>query len=169
MLVRELTAGGMDLLAFDPESDEPPRPLLSGAYDEISPSVSPDGRWMVYLSDETGADEIYVASYPVPDQRVQVSNNGGTEPLWAPDGSELFYWQGNTLMAVTLETEPQLRAARREALFEGSYARYRWHPQYDLHPDGDRFLMIDASGNEARIRVVLDWFSELRRLAPGGR
>ena len=84
-------------------------------YREIHPS--PDGRWLAYVSDLSGMNEVYVNSFPDPGGRRQVSIDGGTEPVWSPDGTELFYRNGAALMAAAVETTPDFRVRSREVLF----------------------------------------------------
>ena len=98
-------------------------------------------------------------------------DQGGGEPVWSPDGTELFYRSGNKMMAVTVETEPTFRVVKPEELFEGSYAVSTTNPgflqYYDISPDGQQFLMIkQEQTGVAQINVVLNWFEELKRLVP---
>ena len=132
---------------------------------------SPDGNWLAYVSDELGRTHVYVRPYPGPDVKFLVSEEaeGGGEPVWSPDGTELFYRSGNRMMVVSVQTESTFRAGRPEVLFEGLY-RTTGHPAglqyYDISPDGQRFLMIKRDEDPAQINVVLNWFEELKRLVP---
>ncbi len=101
--------------------------------------------------------------FPGSGAATQVSLEGGIEPVWSPDGRELYYFFGG-MMAVQIETEPTVTAGPPRVLFEGSY-RTGGGRHYDLAPDGERFLMIRASSSE-QINVVLNWFEELERLVP---
>ena len=113
-----------------------------------------------------------MSPYPEPDVKWLISGEeGGGEPVWSPDGSELFYRSGNKMMVVTVETEPTLRVGKSEELFEGSYTVSATNPgflqYYDISPDGQRFLMIKEEQTAAgQINVVLNWFEELKRLVP---
>ncbi len=132
--------------------------------------VSPDGRWIVYVSDETGRDEVHVTSFPEPGRRWQVSAGGGSEPVWAKDGSELFYRRGQSLTAVAVELSPEFAVGQRSVLFGGEYFAYRYHAQHDVSPGSDRFLMVDMSqtrGGGPAFDVVLNWGQELRQLTRG--
>ena len=145
-------------------------PLLETDFEESYPQVSPDGRWLVYVSDESGSEEIYVRPFPDIDAgRWQVSTGGGTQPLWARNGRELFYRNGEAMIAVLVETDPSFAAGNTEVVFEGDYVLTQGGPNYDVSPDGDRFLMIrpveDVSATP-QIIVVQNWFEELKRLAP---
>ena len=94
---------------------------------------------------------------------------GGGEPIWSPDGTELFYRSAKRMMVVSVQTEPSFRAGRPAVLFEGSH-RATIRPlglqYYDIFPDGQRFLMIRTDEAPAHINVVLNWFEELKRLVP---
>ena len=166
----EIQGKGMDLkmlsLSDFDDPDDAARPLLQGPDDEIAPAISPDGRWVAYVSAQSGRDEVYVTSFPQPSGIVQVSLSGGGSPSWAPDGGELFYVEGDRMVAVKIATRPSFRALDREVLFSGEYYQYRWQRQYDIHPDGERFVMIESPPGGADVEVVLDWFTELTELAP---
>ena len=97
---------GIRSLAFD--SAPASRLLIPGMFGESAPALSPNGRWLAYQSDETGQMEVYVRPYPEPGARVSVSLHGGTEPVWAHSGRELFFRAGDSLMAATVDTEPRL-------------------------------------------------------------
>jgi Tol biopolymer transport system component len=150
------------------------QPFLRTRFDEAVPRFSPDGRWMAYISDESGRYEIYVQPYPGPGGKWQISTEGGTEPAWNPNGRELFYRSGNKVMAVDIATQPGFVAGTPRMLFEG---RYRSAPfpiaNYDVSPDGQRFLMVKPSEQEqavpTQINVVLNWFEELKQKVPTGK
>ena len=138
---------------------------------EGAPRFSPDGRWMAYVSDESGRPEIYVQPYPGPGGKWQISADSGIEPVWNPNGRELFYRTGNRMMAVQVTTEPTFSPGRPTMLFEGEYLASAFPATsvtYDVTPDGQRFLMIKdvqtASANQ--INVVVNWFEELRQRVP---
>ena len=151
-------------------------PWLSTEFFDATPRFSPDGRWLAYASEETGDDEIYVRPYPGPREKVLISIGGGVDPIWSPDGSELFYRDGRTMMAVAIETDPFFSASRPEQLFTGPYLSEVENPDsikdhYDISPDGERFLMIETgptqSGSE--LHLILDWSEKLERLIPSER
>ena len=150
---------------------EEPRPILASPFTELAPRFSPDGQFLAYSSNESGEAEIYVRPVPAFDAKYLVSRGGGLGPVWSRDGGEIFYrnFEGNQQMAVSVETENGFRVGTPVLLFEGSYdRRYPGHPGYDVAADG-RFLMVrPRKGAEEpnEIRVVLNWFAELRRLAP---
>ena len=152
-------------------SDRKAQPFLRTPFNESVPRFSPDGRWLTYVSNESGRYEIYVQPYPGPGGKWQISTEGGTEPTWNPNGSELFYRSGNKMMAVETTTRPSFTASKPRVLFEGRYEPSpATTPNYDVSPDGQRFLMLKPNQQEAsaptQINVVLNWFEELKRRVP---
>jgi serine/threonine-protein kinase len=136
--------------------------------DEGAPKFSPDGNWIVYRSDESGRNEIYIRPFPGPGGKWLISTSGGTEPTWAVDGTELFYREDDAMMAVKVTLGDTFSASKPVLLFRGDFkADATGHPLYDVHPDG-RFLMARETAGESlpQINVVLNWFDELKRLAP---
>jgi eukaryotic-like serine/threonine-protein kinase len=130
---------------------------------EYAAMFSPDGRWIAYVSDQSNRPEVYVAPFPGPGQRIQISVAGGTEPVWARNGRELFYREGNKLMAVSFPggsidaaTAPR---ALFEARFEGTNNMGAETANYDVSPDGRRFVMARRKNLVAPrvIHVVLNW------------
>ena len=97
-------------LAVGAPADAKPQPFLDSQFSKALPQFSPDGRWVAYQSNETGRNEVYVVPYPGPGRKVTVSNQGGTEPRWARNGRELFYRNGDQMMAVDIQTTPAFRA-----------------------------------------------------------
>ena len=129
---------------------------------------------MAYASDESGRNEIYVQPYPGPGGKWQISTEGGTEPTWNRNGRELFYRSGDKMMDVDISTQPSFAAGNAKVLFQGHYQPTPGTlPNYDVSPDGQRFLMIKPSeqGQVAptQINVVLNWFEELKQKVPKGK
>ncbi|MGA9882896.1 MAG: protein kinase, partial [Candidatus Acidiferrales bacterium] len=154
-------------------SDHKEQPYVETGTVTGAPEFSPDGRWLVYVSDESGRREVYVQSYPGPGGKWQVSTGGGTEPVWNRNGRELFYRSGDKMMAVEVATEPSFSAGKPRMLFEGSYEQTPvTFPNYDVSPDGQRFLMLKAVAQDqtapTQINIVLNWTEELKRLIPAG-
>jgi serine/threonine protein kinase/Tol biopolymer transport system component len=154
-------------------SDRKVQPLLRTQFNESAPRFSPDGRWLAYVSDESGRYEVYVQPYPGPGGKWQISTEGGTEPAWNRDGRELFYRSGDKMMAVDIATQPGFAAGKPRMLFEGPYVPTPvTYPNYDVSPDGQRFLMLkrseQAQAAPTQINVVLNWFEELKRRVPTG-
>jgi len=159
-----------DISIFQLDGEDTVSPLLDTTFAESYPILSPDGRWLSYVSDESGSEEIFVRPFPDIDAgRWQVSAGGGTQPLWARSGQELFYRNGEVLMAVPIQSEPGFSAGNSEVLFEDDYLLGNGGPNYDVSPDGERFLMIrpvEISSAAPKIIVVQNWFEELERLVP---
>ena len=143
-----------------------PRTLIATRFNERGAVFSPNGAWFAFASDESGRSEIYVAPFPGPGQPVPISNNGGTEPVWARSGRELFYRNGDFLMSTTVQLEP-FRAAVPRKLFEmpiNSYRSDSYYTNYDVAKDG-RFIAIRHDRPSAEeIHVILNWTDELRRV-----
>jgi serine/threonine-protein kinase len=141
---------------------------------ETGAKFSPDGRWLAYSSNETGRDEIYMQPFSTSGSggKLPVSVGGGAEPVWARNGRELFYRNGDKMMAVAIETEPELSVGTPRLLFEGRFLPVPFGDEpgssYDISPDGQRFLMIKREQDlvPTEIIVVLNWFEELKRLVP---
>ena len=161
---------GLDLAVLDLRGPSKPRTLIETRFNEFDATLSPDGRWMAYVSDVTVDDEVYVLPYPRSDSDVpmRISTQGGTNPAWAPDGRELLYLQGNKMMGVRiLQTRPRFTWATPEELFEGRFLSIRPR-SYDVAADG-RFLMVEESelrSEPGQFKVVPNWFEELESLAP---
>jgi eukaryotic-like serine/threonine-protein kinase len=154
-------------------SDRKAQPFLQTPFLESAPHFSPDGRWLAYVSDESGHREIYVQPYPGPGGKWQISTDGGGEPVWNPNGRELFYRSGDKMMAVDITTQPGFAAGKPRMLFEGPYQPTpATFSNYDISSDGQRFLMLKPAeqGQTAptQINVVLNWFEELKRRVPTG-
>ena len=137
---------------------------------EREPAFSPDGEWLAYVSDESGRYEVYVQPFSSPGAKVLISTNGGTEPVWAKAGQELFYRNGGEMLAVRVATKPQLAVGRPERLFEGPYA-VASQPNYDVTSDGERFLMLQEVGEASaqppsQLHLVLNWHQELLERVP---
>ena len=148
--------------------DHKAQPFDTGEVNASSPCFSPDGRWIAYTSNESGRTEVYVRPYPGPGGKWQVSTEGGAEPVWNPKGRELFYRTGQKMMAVDYTEQPEFAAGKPKVLFEGPYVPSpRSLSNYDVSPDGERFLMLkNAEQKPGEINVVLNWLEELHQKAP---
>ena len=120
-------------------------------------ALSPDGRWLAYVSGTTGPPEVWVQAFPGAENPVRVSSRGGVEPVWARDGRELYYLEGNKLMAVAVDTGSEFNFKPPVLLFEYRYQRSGQPPSYDVGPDG-RFLVIKPSNAaSSAITVISNW------------
>jgi serine/threonine-protein kinase len=160
---------GKDIWLLPLHGDKKARPFLCTPFNEGEAAFSPDGRWIAYTSDETGQGEVYVQPFPSTGGKWQISRDGGSEPVWATSGKELFYRNGNKMMAVMIVTVPAFTADQPRTLFEGHYYSLDpgW-PQYAVSLDGQRFMMIKEEEDvlPSQLHVVLNWHEELKRLVP---
>jgi serine/threonine-protein kinase len=170
LLFRQQSEGGdWDIGMVSVDGDGEPEIFLGTSFSEHSGVLSPDDRWLAYVSNESGRDEVYIRSFPEAESKLQVSMEGGTEPMWSRDGGELFYRNGYRMMTVSVSTEPELVLGKPVLLFERPYAveDSAPNPNYDVTGDG-RFVMVSIpSAGATRLHVVLNWVEELKRLAPG--
>jgi serine/threonine-protein kinase len=186
LVFREQTQDSDDLMVLSlkdraaPPDQRPSAGLVRTKFNERNAEVSPDGRWLAYQSDESGRDEVYVRPFPNTDAgRSTISSDGGSRPVWARNGRELFYAVGSSpspvrVMRVAVDTAKGFSSAVPQQLFEG---RYYVDPRstvrgrtYDVSPDGQRFLMIkDTDPSEQAptqsLVVVLNWVEELKARA----
>jgi serine/threonine-protein kinase len=159
-------AGAGDIMGFRPAIDSAPMPLVATPFREATPALSPDGRWLAYVSSESGTSEVYVRPFPnVGEGRWQVSVGSGREPVWARNGRQLFYKGGeDMLMAATISTQGGFTVQDRKALLSASdYDNDEEHPRYNVSPDDKRFLMSRRNtGSGSELVLVLNWFTGLR-------
>jgi eukaryotic-like serine/threonine-protein kinase len=168
LLYRQISAAtGQDVWIYSAD-ERTSTPLLQGPANEWSAAFSPDGRWVAYVSDESGAAQVYVRGVRAPG-RSQVSIDGGTAPVWARDGRELFFAKGDTLFATPVTLGETFTSGAVRRLFSGPYSFDGLVAvNYDVAPDGQHFLV---PGNQLaaapdRLELVLNWFEELKRLVP---
>jgi serine/threonine-protein kinase len=169
---------GPDVYVLDRAAGAEPRPFARSKFAEGSPRFSPDGTWIAYTSNESGRNEIYAQPYPGPGPKIQISNEGGTDAVWSPARGELFYRNGDNMMVAEVTTSPTFKVSAPRILWEGHYSHGMssscgppgpTSSNYDVTPDGKRFLMIrdrDQDANPNVIQVVLHWANELARIVP---
>jgi serine/threonine-protein kinase len=158
---------GYDIWFISLDGEREPHLFLQTEFNEALPKFSPDGHWLAYQSDESGRQEVYVRPFPKAEEgKWQISTEGGTQPVWARNGRELFYRGGNKMMAVDIETGSSLTAGKPRLLFETTASMAA---SFDVAPDGQRFLMIQGGTRQAeadQIHVVLNWFEDLKEMVP---
>jgi hypothetical protein len=166
----EDTRGRWDVGVVWRDRSDPPELLLRSVFNEHSAVVSPDGRWMAYVTDDSGREEVYVQPFPGPGARAPISVNGGAEPMWRSDGRELFYRGAESMMAVSLDLGESPHVGRPEALFADVFVRTQparpW-TNYDVAKDGQSFLMMapaDSTYSGGEITIVFNWGAEVARL-----
>ncbi len=164
VVFRTGTYGGADLWYRHLAGDTAVKAIAATPFDEVAPRVSPDGRWIAYQSNESGASQVVVRPLPGPGAQVTVSVGGGTTPMWSRDGRRLFYFNGTKFIAASVSTTPTFVVTAREVLFEGNYPPLGGgHATFDVAPDGKSFLMLKpAAGSNEEIVVIHNWLSELR-------
>ena len=161
-----------DIFAIRPGVDSIAVPLATTDFGARSPALSPDGRWLAYVSTEAGREEIYVRPFPDADSgRWLVSPDGGVEPVWAHSGRELFYRNGaNELVAVQVSEGSSFAWDRQDVLFSmADYLRSNGYPMYDVSPDDQRFVMLRIGGEgtaASELILVQNFFEELKERVP---
>jgi Tol biopolymer transport system component len=146
---------GYDLYLVDLKGDRKPQPLEQSLFNERSPAVSPDGRWLVYVSDESGHNEVYVRPFPTGGAHLQVSADGGIDPRWEKDSHGIVYRNADRFMKVRLAIGANVAVTQRDLLFTGPYIGY------DLSPNGT-FVALRPGSADAEIIVVTNWIAELK-------
>ena len=158
-----------DLWMITPENKDQGRPFLDTPFREGAPAFSRDGRWLAYVTDESGRPEVCVRPVSGPGEKWTISAGGGIEPMWSRNGRQLFYRAGEAVFMVDVETSPKFSAGKPIKLFEKRYepSNAFWS-NYDVADDG-RLLMVkadDGSAVRAPINVVLNWTEELKARLP---
>ena len=172
-LLRSLgtTPGTRYLLILEHGVDTIPRILLRSPYDAYGMTLSPDGRWLAYVSEESGTSEIYVRPFPnVDSARFAISSGGGIEPLWRRDGRELFYrtMRGEVFATAISDGHGFQHGAPVRLFSLPDMAFQQYHRTWDIHPDGRRFLMLRTGGTAAQVLSVVFNLQESARNARGG-
>ena len=178
MLLTIVSGLNLDIAEYSIEADRQFRSLLHENYAEAWPHISRDGRWMAYMSNKSGRHEIYVRPFPEVDSGGPwpISTEGGTQPLWSPNSPELFYRNGNTVMAVSIKADSGFSRRKPEPLFSGEYvsgASLLPESAWDISPDGKFLMMKEAGPTKAadsfprKIIVVLNCLEELKQRVPG--
>jgi serine/threonine-protein kinase len=162
---------GPDLVLIPDGGRGPVRPLVTTPFVEQYPTVSRDGRWLAFVSDQSGRQEVYVRGLDGDGDLVQVSREGGTEPVWGPDGRELFYLstegQVNLMAATIRPSPPAIEVVERRVLFASTdYVGTNPHANYDVSPDGRTFAMVRRSP-ATRVMIIQNLPELVRRLSTG--
>ena len=154
-----------DIMTSDEGAGADPLPFAQTRFNEHSARFSPDGKWIAFASDESGKVEIYIRPFPGQGGKRKISVDGGTAPVWHPAGTELFYRDGNKMMAVDVRLNPELSVGRPHLLFEARFSQSRlfWVTEYDVSSDGERFIRVlrDPPLETHEIRIVQDWFRDV--------
>jgi serine/threonine-protein kinase len=163
------TATGADIWMVRLDGERRAQPFLKTSFNESSPVFSPDGRWVAYVSDESGMEQVYAVRSADGGGKVQLSTDGGTDPVWAASGRELFYRNGDRILSVGIESKATLGVGKAQQLFSMAMV-HRESPTYAVTRDGQHFLMVKESETEAarQLNVVVNWFEDLKRRVPLG-
>jgi dipeptidyl aminopeptidase/acylaminoacyl peptidase len=158
----------LDLWVLPLFGERKPIPLLQSEFNESQGQFSPDGKWIAYVSDESGAPQVYVQSFPTLTGKWQVSRDGGSQPRWRRDGKELFYLAADRkLMAVSVKTGGAFEANVPQVLFGTALSFAELKQTYSVSPDGQRFLLhTPASDSPTSLTVTLNWQEELKARVP---
>jgi Tol biopolymer transport system component len=161
-LIQDDPVTGPDIWLLPLEQAGKPRVFLRTQSSEWFAQYSPDGRWLAYESNESGRSEIYVQSSGPTGGKWQISSGGGVRPVWPRNDPEIFYRNGNKLMAVPVKTSPSFSAGTPQTSFQADY--FSSGHDFDATPDGKHFFFIKSlteASAPTELRVVLDWAQDL--------
>jgi Tol biopolymer transport system component len=149
-------------------------PFLTFRFWEACPEFSPDGKWIAYVSNESGLFQVYVQPFPGPGGKEQISGEGGIEPLWSRNGKQLFYLRGNQIWVVDVQTGSGFSASKPSLVFEQpGYQTADLTRRSDISLDDQRFLMVKMEERKSQpvteMILIQNWFEELKRLVPNGK
>jgi eukaryotic-like serine/threonine-protein kinase len=166
-VIVQVDTAGADLYYRRVQGDTTLHPIATGPFEDSQPRVSPDGRWVAFAASEGDLPQVVVQPFPGPGGRVQISRNGGREPVWAPDGRRIFYRSGEKIRAANVSATPTFRVTSHEDLMDDSFLPAAApHANYDVTPDGAQFLVLQ--GSQTRLVVVHNWGAAVRGLLRNG-
>jgi len=157
---------GSDVLMLSIYKNNTITPILQEKFNETNASLSPNGHWLIYTSDESGQEDIYLRPFPGLGPKILVSKGGGADGKWGPDGKSIYYTAKYKMMRVPVRYSPEFSIGAPEELFESEFYS-GGILNYDISPDGERFIMVyDGRDNTKaqNYRIVLNWFDEIKRL-----
>jgi hypothetical protein len=149
-------------------SNSKTEPFIYEESDASIPDFSPDDKWVVYGSDETGTFEVYVTDFPEKKVKYQVSTSGGEEPLWSHKGDRIFYRKGGDFFVLSVGYDPEISFGKPEKLFSGNFRQYKWGRYYDLSPDEQNIVTVRKRPSEKiiqNINLITNWIEELKKRA----
>jgi len=165
VIYQELDAkGGWDIWSLPMQGDRKPVPLLQSTFNERQGQFSPDGRWFVYVSDESGTGQVYLQAFPPAGDKWQVSTTGGSDPRWRGDGKEIYYVAAGKMWAAAVRfANGRAEIAAPQGLFPSERVAGPEY-YYDVAPDGQRFLQIQPEDDQKdrALTVVSDWQAALK-------
>ena len=161
-----------DIWLVSPDGKRQARPWFESPHTEIAAAFSPDGRWIAYVSDESGRNEVYVRPFPGPGGRFQVSSNGGAEPVWTRGGSEILYRRGAEFVAAEVRTEPDFAVTGSQVLFSADYTRGGREDapvEYAASKDGNTIYVtrpVPPAKANYELAIVTNWLQANPAPAP---
>jgi len=159
---------GTDIMAVAMTAEHQTRPLLHEKYHEYQPTLSPDGRWLAYTSDETGHSEVFVRTYPDLMRKWQVSRDGGNEPCWTHNGRELFFRRNNSYYNVPIKTVNDLTVGSPRLIFQGDYeSGLPIFRGYEVSANDRSLILVRGTGHGPHeIHVILKWTEMFKKSSP---
>ena len=167
--------GNSDIWMLPLDGDRKPKPFLVEPNVQSHPVFSPDGRWLAYMSNQLVAysPQIFVQPFPMMNAKYQITTNNGGEPLWSPDGKQIFYYWDGRLNVVDVQTGPPFSFGKSAPLpITGAIQNIGSPRNYDMTPDGKFIIILNAEQNQntqsstPQLNVVLNWVEELKRRVP---
>lgn len=158
---RTSSIGDADVWYRALSGDTSTKAVSATKFTELAPRFSPDGRWIAYQTDESGANEIVIRPFLGPGVATPVSVGGGISPMWSRDGHKIFYWTANQFREATVTSTPTFSVTSRQTLFSADYAAGYGYPAFDVMPDGATFLMMRSVENRRDEVVVVHNFRAL--------
>jgi serine/threonine-protein kinase len=162
------TTGGADIWYRGMKGDTSRKGIAETPFTEWAARLSPNSKWVAYVSDESGSYQVYVRPFPGTGPRVQISKDGGEDPLWSRDGLRIFYHHNQEFFAANIRPGPVFAIASYDSLFTGDYLFSPGHATYDVTPDGKGLILIKAIGGEPQTILAHDWKHELLARIQGG-
>jgi Tol biopolymer transport system component len=160
VILQSSLSAGVGLYSAPLGADGPRQPS-NVDYGAWAPRFSPNGRWVTYVSDESGREEVFVRPFPGPGAPAQISVAGGSHPVWSRDGLRLYYIAGNRMTVAALTPEPAFSVVSRDTLFSGAFSTTKFSlSSYDVARDG-RVLMIKPNDDHLQLVVTLNWMSDV--------
>jgi Tol biopolymer transport system component len=169
--VRQTAGASRDVWVGSLDSAKSERPLLRTPFNERSIALSPDGKWLAYVSNEGGTDELYVRRLEEGSGRWRVPRGAATEPRWGPGGRELFFRVADTVMAMAMTPGPEPTFSAPRKVLAGRFVSDGLKAVWDVSPDGRRFVFVrsQAEAETPAMTVLLHWFDRLRAAKAGAR
>jgi Tol biopolymer transport system component len=157
----------MDVVRVSMDSARTMSPVAESRFSEYMPALSPNDKWIAYVSNDAGVMDIYVQPLMSTTGRVPVSFGGGSEPRWSPDGRTIYYRANRRVIGASLDFTAGIAVTRRDTLFDDRFMSDAFHQSWDVAPDGRHFLMLDPVDNNREVVVIRNWAREVREKMRG--